>query len=128
MIAEVNTTRIVATAFCEGRTHDVQLFKESRCGILPQIRVLTDAGYQGVAERHAVSQTPVKNTTLHPLTKEHKASHRALSRQRIVIENILRTLKIFRILSERYRHRRKRVTLRVNVIAAIDNVELNTAK
>jgi transposase len=88
------------------------------------MRVLADAGYQGLADLHANSRTPVKKTKLHPLTKEQKASNRVLSRQRILIENIIRRLKIFRILSERYRNRRKRFGLRFNLIAAIYNLEL----
>ncbi|NEQ85191.1 MAG: IS5/IS1182 family transposase, partial [Moorea sp. SIO2I5] len=44
--------------------------------------------------------------------------------QRIMIEHVYRHLKIFRILSERYRNRRKRFGLRFNLIAAIYNYEL----
>jgi transposase len=58
------------------------------------------------------------------LSQAQKASNRALSRKRILIENIIRRLKIFRILSERYRNRRKRFGLRFNLIAAICNMEL----
>jgi len=75
---------------------------------------------------HSNSQTPVKKSKLHPLSQEQKASNRALSRKRILIENIIRRLKIFRILSERYRNRRKRFGLRFNLIAAICNMELKT--
>ena len=75
-------------------------------------------------ELHANSQTPFKKTKLQPLTQEQKASNRALSRKRILIEHIIRPLKIFRILSERYRNRRKRFALRFNLIAAIYNLEL----
>ena len=42
-----------------------------------------------------------------------------------MIERIFRKLKVFRILSERYRNRRKRFTLRFNLIGAIYNLELN---
>ncbi|GAK52958.1 ISRin1, transposase orfB [Candidatus Moduliflexus flocculans] len=118
----------MATNFCAGRTHDFQLFKESRCGILPQTRVLADAGYQGLADIHMNSHTPTKKTKCHPLTKTPQKSNRSLARERIVIENILRKLKIFRILSERYRNRRKRFGLRFNLIAAIYNMELKTTK
>ena len=76
---------------------------------------------------HPNSQTPVKKSKLHPLSQEQKASNRTLSRKRILIENIIRKLKIFRILSERYRNRRKRFGLRFNLIAAICNMELKTA-
>ena len=76
---------------------------------------------------HSNSQTPVKKSKLHPLSLEQKASNRQLSRKRILIENIIRRVKIFRILSERYRNRRKRFGLRFNLIAAICNLELKTA-
>ena len=90
-----------------------------------QISILADAGYLGLTGLHSNSRTPAKKTKLHPLSKEQKASNRALSQKRIFIENIIRKLKIFRILSERYRNRRKRFGLRFNLIAAIYNMELN---
>ena len=92
----------------------------------PHVGVLADAGYQGLAHLHANSQTPAKKTKLQPLNQEQKASNRALARKRMVVEHILRKLKIFRILSERYRNRRKRFGLRFNLIAAIYNLELST--
>ena len=48
-----------------------------------------------------------------------------LSGYRIAIENILCCLKVFRILSEKYRNRRKRYGLRFNRIAALYNRELD---
>ena len=61
----------------------------------------------------------------HPLTDTDKAYNRMLSGYRIVIENILCCLKVFRILSEKYRNRRKRYGLRFNLIAALFNRELD---
>jgi transposase len=124
VIANLNTQKILATDFSKGHTHDFQLFKASRAGISMHICVLGDAGYQGLMELHANSQTPFKKTKLHPLTQEQKARNRVLSQKRILIENIIRRLKIFRILNERYRNRRKRFGLRFNLIAAIYNLEL----
>jgi hypothetical protein len=43
------------------------------------------------------------------------------------LKMFIRRLKIFRILSERYRNRRKRFALRFNLIAAIHNLELKSA-
>ena len=126
MIANLKTKEILATDFCLGSQHDFRLFKSSRCMISPDTCVLADSGYQGLAEVHPNSETPVKKSKLHPLNQEQKASNRALSRKRILIENIIRRLKIFRILSERYRNRRKRFGLRFNLIAAICNIELKT--
>jgi len=122
----LNTKEILATEFCHGSQHDFRLFKNSRSIISPSTCVLADSGYQGLAQLHPHSQTPAKKSKLHPLKKEQKASNRLLSQKRILIENIIRKLKIFRILSERYRNRRKRFVLRFNLIAAICNLELNT--
>jgi len=41
-----------------------------------------------------------------------------------VAEHIIRSLKVFRILAERYRNRRRRFGLRFNLIAALYNHEL----
>ncbi len=127
VMANLLTSEILATDFGQGSKHDFQLFKASQCTLCAQACVLADAGYQGLAELHANSQTPAKKSKLHPLTAEQKSANRALSRKRIVIEHIIRKLKIFRILSERYRNRRKRFGLRFNQIAAIYNLELHHA-
>lgn len=58
------------------------------------------------------------------LTEEQKQSNRTLARRRVVIEHINRRLKVFRILSQRYRNRRKRFGLRCHLIAGIYNYEL----
>ena len=58
------------------------------------------------------------------MTKEEKAANRQLARERIVVEHIIGSLKVFRILSERYRNRGRRFGLRFNLIAAIYNYEL----
>lgn len=122
----MKSRRILATDFATGSTHDFQLFKDSAAIPVTTITILADSGYQGIAKLHGNSQTPDKKSKLHPLTTDQKASNRALSRQRIVVENILRRLKVFRILSERYRNRRKRFGLRFNLIAAIYNLELDS--
>ena len=125
-MADLNTEKILATDFGDGREPDFQLFKNSRCAISPETCLLADSGYPGLLALHPNSQTPVKKSKLRPLSQEQKARNRGLSRKRILIENILRRLKIFRILSERYRNRRKRFGLRFNLIAAICNMELKT--
>lgn len=114
---------IIATTFGTGSTHDFHLFKESRSSMAPHICCLADAGYLGMGNVHENSRIPAKKSKLHPLTKQQKAENHQLSCQRIFVENVIRRLKIFRILSERYRNRRKRFALRFNLIAAIYNHE-----
>lgn len=124
MIANQKTAEIVTTAFSYGSKHDFQLFKDEKLDIAQHVRILADAGYQGLAELHEKCQTPFKKSRYHPLTKKEKQRNRALARKRILIEHIFRKLKVFRILSERYRNRRTRFALRFNLIAAIYNLEL----
>ncbi len=123
MIGDKRTGRVIATAFCCGKTNDYALFKNSRTVVNCSIRSLADSGYQGLEKRQQNSQTPTKRSMHHPLTPEEKACNRAIARERIVCEHIIRRLKVFRILSERYRNRRKRFGLRFNLLATICNLE-----
>lgn len=124
MIIRKPSMQIIATAFAKGHTHDFRLFKESKVEIAQDILCLADSGYQGLMKLHANSKTPKKKSKHHPLTLAQKKSNRELARQRIFVEHVIGKLKVFRILSERYRNRRKRFGLRFNLIAAIYNFEL----
>lgn len=124
-MADKQTGKIVATAFCHGKTADFALFKRSKVVFVALLLCLADSGYQGLHKKHQNSLTPKKKSKHRPLTDEDKANNRAISRQRIGCEHILGRLKVFKILSERYRNRRKRFGLRFNLIAAIYNLECN---
>jgi len=86
--------------------------------------VLADLGYLGLERLHAHSFLPTKATKHHPLTYEEKRANRTLTRLRLHIERVIGRLKVFRLLAERYRGRRKRFGLRFNLIAGIHNFEL----
>ena len=90
----------------------------------PETESLQDKGYQGIQKLHVKSRLPIKKPKGGSLSKDKRAINRELARERIGIEHINRRLKIFRILSERYRNRRRRYGLRCNLIAALYNYEL----
>ena len=115
---------VICTTLTNGKRHDFRLFKESGVRIHPKIKTLTDTGYQGIGKTHANSELPKKKTKKNPLTKEDKRKNRELSSERVVNENVIGMLKRFKIISDRYRNRRKRFGLRFNLIAAIYNMEL----
>lgn len=115
---------VICTNVTNGKRHDFRLFKESGVHIHPSIRSLTDTGYQGIHKLHPNSELPKKKTKKNPLTKEDKIKNRALSSERVVNENVIGMLKRFKIISDRYRNRRKRFGLRFNLIAAIYNMEM----
>ena len=80
--------------------HDFKLFQQSRLPLPKQTECLADSGYLGLVKLHANSRLPHKKSKLHPLTDEQKAENRQLASERFVVEHIIRSLKIFRILSE----------------------------
>jgi DDE superfamily endonuclease len=108
----------------KGRIHDFRLFKESKTAMLPSIKSLTDSGYQGIQKIHANSVKPIKGTKKKPLSKEDKKHNHEVGSKRVMVEHIIRKLKIFKIVAAPYRNRRKRFGLRINLIAAIYNFEL----
>ncbi len=58
------------------------------------------------------------------LTEEDKKNNQQISSSRVTVENVIRSIKTFRILAEKYRNRRKRFTLRLNLIAGIYHYQL----
>ena len=67
---------------------------------------------------------PFKSSKKQPLTILQRQINRKIGKRRIRIEHVNGKLKTFKILSERYRNRRKRMGLRLNLLAAIYNMEL----
>ena len=86
-----------------------------------------DSGYQGAQKEHANTVLPVKKPKGGKLTKEQKQFNKSVAQERIVNENVIGSIKRFRIMAERYRNRRKRYSLRMTLIAAIHNFELESA-
>jgi phosphoenolpyruvate carboxylase len=117
---------IICVQIEKGRKHDFRVFKESGVHIHPDQRTQTDSGYQGIRKYHINSDLPYKYSKKKILTKEQKQYNHAVSSSRVQVEHIIRELKVFRVLAERYRNRRKRFGLRVNLIAGIYNYELNS--
>lgn len=114
---------MIATYFGKGKTHDRKLYRKSGVKLLKSIELKADSGYQGLQKERDKVLIPKKNSKLHKLTKEEKRANRELARKRVKVENVIRKLKIFRILAERYRNRRKRLGLRFNLISGIYNFE-----
>ena len=115
---------MICTNYSNGKRHDFRLFKESGVRFLTGTKVLTDTGYQGIKKIHANSDLPKKKTKKRPLTSEDKKENKKLSSQRVLNENVIGMLKRFKIIADRYRNRRKRFGLRLNLIARIYNYEL----
>ena len=125
MVVNGRSKEVICTAHGRGRVHDFALYKQSQLELHESLELLADSGYQGISKLHDKSRTPKKRSKKRQLTRDERRANRELSQRRIVVENVICSLKIFRILLERYRNRRKRFSLRFNLIAGLYNFELN---
>jgi hypothetical protein len=83
-----------------------------------------DLGYKGIEKIHDHVRLPKKKSKYHPLTKKDISNNKRIAKSSVLVEHVIRSVKIFRIVAERCRNRRKRFSLRMNLIAAIYNFEL----
>jgi len=116
--------KIICTNLSNGKCHDFKLFKESDVRIAESIKALTDTGYIGLQKIHRNTFMPKKKSKKRPLSFDDKKKNRELSSQRVLNEHVIGKIKRFKILSDKYRNRRKRFGLRFNLIAGIYNNEL----
>ena len=123
MVVDKKSEQIICTTFANGKRHDFKLFKESRVRVKPETKLDVDTGYLGISEIHANSALPRKKSKKKPLTKEDKAFNRTVSSERVLNEHVIGFIKRFKIISDRYRNRRKRFGLRFNLICGICNFD-----
>jgi len=86
---------------------------------------MADTGFQGIEKIHAKSELPRKRSKRNPLTEEDRRRNRAISSGRVANERAIGFVKHFRIVSEKYRGRRRRFRLRFNLVAGICNYDLS---
>ena len=91
---------------------------------MTETEVKMDSGYQGAQHDHGKTSLPIKKTKGQALSSEAKQVNQQRASQRALNEHIIGRLKRFKIISCRYRNRRRRFTLRFNLIAGIHNFEL----
>lgn len=114
-------------AVADGKTHDFKMFKDMGLKVDTATTILADLGFLGINKLHKNSQIPHKSSKKKPIDNKQKAENRDLAKRRIPIEHVNRSLKIFKILQYPYRSRQERFALRVHLMAAIYNLNLNAA-
>ena len=67
---------------------------------------------------------PKKKSKKNPLSPEDKKMNKYLSSQRVQNEHVIGFMKRFKIISDKYRNRKKRFSLRFNLIAGICNFDM----
>ena len=125
LVIDRKTLKIICLSFCNGSKHDFRLFKESGVHVAADTEIETDSGYTGITAIHPNSLLPKKHRKNKSFTKEEKRNNCMISRKRIYAEHDIRFVKRFHILSERYRNRRKRFSLRFSLLAGICNFDMS---
>jgi len=120
------TLRIMSVVCAKGKQHDFKVFKINQLLIHPESLLLADSGYQDLKNRHKNSSLPIKKKKGSTLTDGEKAHNKALSKQRIFIENINRRCKIFRIVKDVYRGKHKNYSLTWRLVSALVNLRYQT--
>jgi hypothetical protein len=128
LVVDPKTKAISCTTFAAGKEHDFHLFKRSSVKLKKETKCLADKGYQGIQKFHPNSQLPKKKRSGKPLCQLDREMNQSLERTHGICERVIGRLKVFKILAERYRNRRKRFGLRFNLIAALYNYELGLSK
>jgi IS5 family transposase len=90
--------------------------------ITNETREYADSGYQWIQEIHEESEYPYKKPRNRELTQDEKEYNAALSRIRVKVENVLGDIKVFRIMSARYRNKRRRFNEKLRIIAGLVNL------
>ncbi len=72
---------------------------------------------------HKYVELTYKATKTKPLDAEEKEYNRALSGIHVKVENTLGDIKTFKIMSDRYRNKRKRYNVKFQIIAGIVNLK-----
>lgn len=111
----------VSVCFDKGSVHDFTIFKNTTKGLPDFLHFLADSGYQGILEYFENSITPKKKSKNNPLTEQDKELNKLISSIRIPVEHVNCQLKIFRILSERYRSRIKTFYSRFLLVCSLYN-------
>ena len=107
--------------FSGGRRHDFSLFKATYNVRAEKTLILADKGYQGIAEFHKNSLTPIKKLNKKGLSPAEKWYNKIVSKSRAIIERINRRLKVFRILSGRFRNKLIKFENIFSLVCAIFN-------
>ena len=126
IVVNKNGQIIDVTESYPGRQHDKKIWDKSKISrSLPsKIPIMGDSGYQGIQDDFPNATLPRKKRRGGTkLSKKQKRQNRKISRERIVVENVIGDIKFFKILSERYRGLRKKHSEIFRIIAYVTNIK-----
>jgi mRNA-degrading endonuclease RelE of RelBE toxin-antitoxin system len=138
VIAEVNKGIAVVGPTAPGSRHDYALLKEEldpNQGGYSSVEAYVDLGYQGIKSRYPnfheihIPYKKHKKSINHPkptLTRQQKKENRSISRVRVGVEHLIGDLKIFQILTNKFRNHAINIADQaILIIAGLCNLKNN---
>lgn len=108
-----------------GSKHDKKVFDESETGDMDEGAYMGDKGYQGIQDDHNAI-LPDKKPRGKELRQEQKARNKRISKARIVVEHTIGKMKIYQVLSQRYRHPRDTHEQVFTIVAGLVNRQIRS--
>jgi hypothetical protein len=105
-----------------GKVHDFAIFKQEPPPP-DQVLLQADSGYQGLDKLYEMATIPYKSSKKRALSLEQKLHNRELARKRCRIEHVIRSIKIFKIIGNRFRNKRKRYELKFKIVTGLVNLK-----
>ena len=108
-----------------GSQHDKKLYDKSGVGdqLNDDEAMMGDSGFQGIQHTHR-AVLPYKKPKGGQLTQAQKAHNRRVSPVRVIVENTIGRIKIFRVMAEVYRHPREGYNNIFRIVAALVDRQL----
>ena len=106
----------VSPAF-PGRTHDKRVFDRAPVRVPAGAKRFGDTAYLGTG-----LHTPTRKPKGRALTRRQERGNRRLARRRIVAEHGIGKMKVWKVVAERYRGRRRKHTLIFKNVAGLHNL------
>ena len=118
-----NTNLIYSLNFGKGSEHDFKIFKYTHPDYSKENTIFVDKGYIGIDKIHSNSIIPIRASKNHKLNEIEKWYNIEVSKVRIAVEHVNAFIKKFKMVSTRYRNRRKNFKLHMTLICSIYNFE-----
>jgi hypothetical protein len=77
----------------------------------------------GINKIHAKSKTPFKKPKNGELHKNQEVWNKKFRRKRVIVEHVIRNCKVFRIVKEKYRNKRKKLDIVWAVVCGLVNLK-----
>lgn len=119
------TKKVISLSFSSGRRHDFDLFKRSNVKINQKNLVYADSGYQGIKKYHDNTLHPKKNYKNSPLSKQDKLNNKSICSIRMTCEHVIGAIKVFKIISDKYRNSIRRFSIRFTLMSSFYNLCLH---